>query len=102
MMKTERDDVSETDDIPETDYYVDQPDEDPDRDHSAATAPEEIIIDAKPSNFTNRPQAVIWQIFEKLGNNLAKCSICEKELSTFGGNTTTMRRHASRFHVEEW
>ena len=46
-------------------------------------------------------RAIVYKLFKKQGD-LAKCRICSKILSALDGNTTTMRRHAIRFHELEW
>ena len=49
----------------------------------------------------SRTQALIYQIFEKLGTE-ALCRICHKVFNTARGNTSTIRRHAERAHPDVW
>ena len=49
----------------------------------------------------SRTQALIYQIFEKMGTE-AVCRICHKVLNTARGNTSTIRRHAKRAHPKVW
>merc|ERR1712079_960354 len=49
----------------------------------------------------SRTQALIYQIFEKMGTE-ALCRICHKILNTARGNTSTIRRHAERAHPKVW
>ena len=50
---------------------------------------------------SSRTQALIYQIFEKMGTE-ALCRICHKVLNTARGNTSTIRRHAQRAHPDVW
>ena len=50
---------------------------------------------------SSRTQALIYQIFEKMGTE-ALCRICHKVLNTARGNTSTIRRHAERAHPDVW
>ena len=49
----------------------------------------------------NNGQAIIYKLFEKQGEK-AQCQICFKVLSAINGSTSTLRRHAARFHAEQW
>ena len=48
-----------------------------------------------------RPPAIIYKLFDKLIDK-GQCKICGKILSALQGSTSTLRRHAARFHPEEW
>ena len=41
--------------------------------------------------------SAVWEYFSKEGNK-AKCGLCEAELSSKDGQTTSLKRHLSRFH----
>ena len=50
---------------------------------------------------TYNGQAIIYKLFEKQGEK-AQCKICFKVLSALQGSTSTLRRHAARFHTDQW
>ena len=50
---------------------------------------------------TYNGQAIIYKLFEKQGEK-AQCNICFKVLSALQGSTSTLRRHAARFHTDQW
>ena len=50
---------------------------------------------------TYNGQAIIHKLFEKQGEK-AQCNICFKVLSALQGSTSTLRRHAARFHTDQW
>ena len=47
-------------------------------------------------------QALIYKIFDKQDNQMAKCKLCDKTLSTANGGTSTLRRHAATNHEQIW
>ena len=42
---------------------------------------------------------LVYELFKKKGDKKAICKICSTVLSTMGGTTTTLRRHAARYFI---
>lgn len=46
--------------------------------------------------------SVVWNYFNEVNANTAKCKLCEKTYSRKGGTTTSLKGHLKSMHVTEY